>query len=141
MNEDEIQYLEKALNNENNESLINLTFDKIDKKKREIFEELDLSTSEIKKFLKKLEDYRYIEEIQELQYGNYFRWINLNNAENLKLTTGGILCEIKVDNNIHLVFKNNMNRFFEINMEENIIFQKLSDQERIILYALDHLEN
>ena len=141
MNEDEIQYLEKALNNENNESLINLTFDKIDKKKREIFEELDLPTIQIKKFLKKLEDYRYIEEIQELQYGNYFRWINLNNAENLKLTTGGILCEIKVDNNIHLVFKNNMNRFFEINMEENIIFQKFSDQERIILYALDHLEN
>mgnify|MGYP001164212281 FL=1 len=141
MNEDEIQYLEKALNNENNESLINLTFDKIDKKKREIFEELDLPTIQIKKFLKKLEDYRYIEEIQELQYGNYFRWINLNNPENLKLTTGGILCEIKVDNTIHLVFKNNMNRFFEINMEENIIFQKFSDQERIILYALDHLEN
>ena len=141
MNEDEIQYLEKALNNENNESLINLTFDKIDKKKREIFEELHLSRSEIKKFLKKLEDYRYIEEIQELQYGNYFRWINLNNPENLKLTSGGILCEIKVDNNIHLVFKNNMNRLFQINMEENFIFQKFSDQERIILYALDYLEN
>ena len=141
MNEDDIQYLEKALNNENNVSLMNLTFDKIDKKKKEIFEELDLSTTEIKKNLKKLEDYRYIEEIQELQYGNYFRWINLNNPENLKLTSGGILCEIKVDNNIHLVFKNNMNRFFQINMEENFIFQKFSDQERIILYALDHLEN
>tara|TARA_B100001057_G_C22648885_1_gene871287 strand:- start:406 stop:831 length:426 start_codon:yes stop_codon:yes gene_type:complete len=140
MNEDEIKYLEKALNNENNESLINLTFDKIDKKKREIFEELELSRSKIKKFLKKLEDYRYIEEIQELQYGNYFRWINLNNLEDLKLTSGGILCEIKVDNNIHLVFKNNMNRFFQINMEDNFIFQKFSDQERIILYALDHLE-
>ena len=54
---------------------------------------------------------------------------------------GGVLCEIKVEDNINLVFKNFMNRYFQINMEENLLFQKLSDQERVILYALDHLES
>ena len=33
--------------------------------------------------------------------------------------------------------KNNMNRFFQINLDENLIFQKLTDQEKIILYAID----
>ena len=79
--------------------------------------------------------YTHIERVSD-----YFRWINLNNPENLKLTNGGILCEIKVEDNLNLVFKNRMNMFFQINMEENLLFQKFSDQERIILYALDYLE-
>jgi len=34
----------------------------------------------------------------------------------------------------------NSRRFFQITMEESFIFQKLSDQERVILYVLDHLD-
>ena len=137
MNENEIEYLEKALNNENNELLMKLTFNKIDKKKKDILDELNLSKKETKILLKKLEDYRYIDEMQELQYGSYIRWIKLNNPDNLKLTNGGILCEIKIEDNIILVFKNNTNLFFQINMEECLLFQKFTDQERVILYAVD----
>ena len=36
-----------------------------------------------------------------------------------------------------LLLKNNINRIFQINLEENLIFQKLTDQEKIILYAID----
>ena len=140
MNIDEIEYLEKAINNEKNDSISNLTFDKIDKKKKEILEELDLSKTKVKELLKKLEDYRYVEEIQELQLGNFIRWINLNEPENIELVkVGGILCESKIEDSINLVIKNPMNRHFQINMEENLIFQKLSDQERVILYALDYV--
>ena len=140
MNIDEIEYLEKAINNEKNDSISNLTFDKIDKKKKEILEELDLSKTKVKELLKKLEDYRYVEEIQELQLGNFIRWINLNDPENIELVkVGGILCESKIEDSINLVIKNPMNRHFQINMEENLIFQKLSDQERVILYALDYV--
>ena len=140
MNEDEIHYLEKALNNENNESLSNLTFDIIDRKKREIVKELSLSRNETNDLLKRLEDYRYVEEMQELRIGNYIRWIDLNNPDNLELKNGAILSEIRIEDNIILVFKNFISkRFFQINMEENLLFQKLSDQEKVILYALDHL--
>ena len=134
-----MNYLEKALNNESNESLINLTFDKIEKKKSEILEEINLFKKDIKHLLKKLEDYRYVDEMHELQYGRYIRWINLNNPNCLKLTTGGILCEIKIEDNIILVLKNNLNHFFQINMEECLLFQKLTDQEKVVLYALDSI--
>jgi hypothetical protein len=139
MNDSEINYLEKALNNENNQSLCNLTFDKIERKKNVIIDELQLSNKENKELLKKLDNYRYVEEMQELQYGNYLRWINLNNPEDLKLAMGGVLCEIKIEDNIYLVIKNFMNRHFQINMDENLLFQKLSDQEQVILYALDYV--
>ena len=34
-----------------------------------------------------------------------------------------------------------MNRHFQINMEENLLFQKLSNQELVILYALEYVNN
>jgi len=139
MNDNEIQYLEKAINNEKNEFIVDLTFDKIERKKKEILDELNLSKKETRELFKKLDNYRYVEEIQELQYGNYIRWINLTNPDNLKLATGGILCEIKIEDNIYLVIKNFMNRHFQINMDENLLFQKLSEQEMILLYALDYV--
>ena len=47
---------------------------------------------------------------------------------------------IKIEENIILVLKNVVSKkFFQINMEENLLFQKLSDQEKVILYAVEHL--
>ena len=139
MNEDEIAYLEKALTNENNENITKVTFKEADKKKQELLYEIGLSPGEQKKLIKKLEDYRYVDELPELQEGRYIRWINLTNPDNLKLTNGGILCEIKIEDSVILVLKNNMNRFFQLNMDECLIFQRYSDQEKVILYAVDYL--
>ena len=63
----------------------------------------------------------------------------MQTLELARLTNGGILCEIKIEDTVILVLKNSMNRFFQINMDENLVFQRLSDQERIILYAVDYL--
>ena len=139
MDENDVLYLEKILTNETNENITNLNFQEIDDKKREIIDELELSNKVTKDLLKKLEDYRYIDEMHELQVGRYMRWINLTKPDNIKLTNGGILCEIKIEDAIILVLKNSMNRFFQINMDENFVFQRLSDQEKIILYAVDYL--
>ena len=63
-------------------------------------------------------------------------------SENLKLTNGGIIIDIDIINNcIQLKVKNNMNRIFQIKFDEVIIFQKISQQEGVILSILDHLEN
>ena len=140
MNSEEIAYLEKALTNETNENIINLTFADVEQKKREILEELNLSKAEITKLLKKLDDYRYIDELPELQQGRYLRWINLTNPAKLKLTNGGILCDINIEDNVVLVLKNNVNNIFRINMDKCLIFQRFSDQERVILYAIDYLQ-
>ena len=141
MNEEEIAYLEKALNNDNNENITNLTFKDVNQKKQIILEDLQLSNNELKKMLKKLEDYKYIDELPELQDGRYIRWINLSNPDNLKLTNGGILCDIKIEDSVILVLKNNFNNFFCVNMDKSLVFQKFSLQEKVILYALDYVNN
>ena len=73
--------------------------------------------------------------------GYYIRWIPLKNPDNLKLTNGGIIVDIDIINNcFQIKVKNNRNRVFQIKFDECCIFQKLSNQERVILGVLDYLE-
>ena len=64
MNEEEIAYLEKALNNDNNENITNLTFKDVNEKKQIILADLQLSNNELEKMLKKLEDYNILTNYQ-----------------------------------------------------------------------------
>ena len=142
MNEEAMQFLNHSLNNDNNESINNLTSELIKERKETILNELPITKKELGNLTKKLKGYRYVEELQELHIGCYIRWIKLKNPEDeIKLTNGALLCDIKIEDNILLVCKNNMNRIFNVNMSENLIFQKLTDQEKIILYAIHCLSN
>lgn len=140
MNEYDVEFLEKSLENSNNKNISKLTFENINLQKNNIISQLNLSKKESKNLLNKLKDYQYVDEVPELVEGRYIRWINITNPNNLKLTNGGILCEIKIQDYITLVLKNNMNRIFQINLDENLVFQKLTDQEKIILYAIDIID-
>ena len=131
--------LKKALENENNESIVNLTISKIKGQKKDILQKLNLSTENLKDNLKKLKEYRYINNINDLNYGSFIRCINLKKVDNIKLTNGGYVCDIKVNNGIELLCRNNYNNFFQIRFDENLIFQKLTDQEKIILNVLKNL--
>lgn len=135
----DIDTLSKALDNEENEELLNLDNSKIKCIKNDILQKLGLPTSKLKAYHKTLKNYRYIDELPGIRYGAYIRWISLRDPANIKLTNGGIICDIKVEDCIHIVCKNNMNRFFEIKMGECLIFQKLSEQEQILLSAMDYL--
>lgn len=137
MNEADVSFLEKSLTNESNKNITNLTFDNINKNKEAIISDLYLTKREKVTLLKQLKDYQYIDEFPDLVEGRYIRWINIINPQDIKLTNGGILCEIKIEDYVTLVMKNKMNRFFQINLDENLIFQKLTDQEKVILYAID----
>ena len=103
----------------------------------DIINELNLSKKNTKELLKKLKDYQYIDEYSQLTEGRYLRWINLTNPDALKLTNGGILCEIKIKDSISLIMKNKNNVFFQIKLDECLLFQRLTTQEKIILYAID----
>jgi hypothetical protein len=130
-----------ALNNNNNESIIELDHIQIAKDKNDILQKLNIPTKELKELHKKLKTYRYINSLDELRFGGYIRWISLKNPDAIKLTNGGIVCDMKeIDKDIHIKCKNNMNRMFQIKISEGIIFQKLNDQEQVILKALKHLE-
>ena len=131
-----------ALDNEENANLLNIDLSTIKEQKESIFAKLELPTTVINALMKKLEAYKFVDELPDMKYGSYIRWISLKNPDDLKLTNGGIVCEIKVeDDGIIIVCKNRFNRFFQLNMNENLIFQKMSDQELVLLSALDFVNS
>lgn len=150
MDKDSIQYLKTSLENENNIPIFDLTSAYIKKSKEAVIQELPITKNNFNELKKKLKDYRFVDEIQELHIGAHTRWINLkiiNDAlpnckklDNVYLNKGAVLVDINIDNNINLVFKNYINKFFSINMDENLIFQKLTNQEKIILFTIDNID-
>lgn len=135
----DIDKLLNALDNENNERLINMNTNQIEQMKKDVLSELELEEETIQDYMKKLKEYIYIDELNELKEGAYIRWIPLNNTE-YSLTGGSIFCETLIkDDGIKLRCKNFSNKHFEISMEDCIIFQKLSAQEQVLLSALDYL--
>ena len=52
-----------------------------------------------------------------------------------------MIADIKIQNSqIQILCKNFKNIFFQIKFDECIIFQKISEQEHVILSVLDYLE-
>lgn len=140
MNSQEIDNLLKGLDNEENISLLELDMRVIKQQKNDILQRMQFSGDKLKEYHKKLKNYRYIDEIKDLRYGSFLRWFNISKTDNIKLSFGGLLCDIKiVDDGVHLICKNFKNKHMQIKMEECIIFQKLSDQEHVILDVLGYL--
>jgi len=130
-----------ALNNENNEDIVDLDFATIATNKNKILQQLNLKRADLIIFQKKLKEYRFIDDIKNLKFGGYVRWISLKNPEHIKLTNGGIICDMKeMNDDIHIRCKNNMNMIFQIKLSEVLLFQKLTNQEKIILKAMTYIE-
>jgi len=137
----DIESLLHALDNDNNEGIVDLNMATIAKNKNDILQKLRLPRNELVALQKKLKLYRYIDDLKDIRFGGYIRWISLKNPEIIKLTNGGIVCDIKeINDDIHIKCKNRMNMIFQTKLSEGIIFQKLSDQEQVILNALKYLE-
>jgi hypothetical protein len=130
----------KALDNEKNENILNFTTKKIKEIKLKIITELKLEQKDMLHCIKKLEGYRYVDELDELKYGAFIKWIPIINSDQLPLHAGGIICDIKITNNgVSIVCKNFKGRYFQFKMSDHLIFQKLTYQEQILLMAIDHL--
>ena len=136
-----MEQLVEYFNNENNSSIIKLSYSQIKNDVNNILLKLQYSGNMLKTLHKKLKEYRHVDDLQDIQTGRYIRWINLKNPNNLKLTNGGIIIDIKIiDDEIHISCKNSMNFIMQIRLEECVIFQKITDQEHVILSALKYLE-
>jgi len=133
-----------ALEDESNESLLNFTTKKIKEMNLKILKELHLSKTDTLELLAKLKEYKYVDEMNDLKYGAYIRWIFIDNPDKISLTKGGIFCEMKItDKGVFCVCKNHgfNTRHFQISMDKTLIFQKLTTQEQVLLSALDHLSS
>lgn len=132
----------RALENENNAVISTLTTRKITAEKLGQLRQLGLTPHGLQDYMTKLKDYRHVDDLNGLNHGAYIRWIDLKNPEQLTLAKGGIVCDIKIgQKGVSLLCKIYPNpALFYINMDECLIFQRLSQQERILLVALDYLD-
>jgi hypothetical protein len=138
----DVNKLLQALDDESNENLLNFTTKKIKEMNLKVLNELHLSNKDTLELLGKLKDYKYVDEMNDLKYGSYIRWISIEEPENISLTKGSLFCEMKItDNGVYCICKNYgfNTRHFQISMDKSLIFQKLTNQELILLSALDHL--
>jgi hypothetical protein len=105
--------------------------------------QLELSQSVLADYIYKLRDYRYVDDLNGLSHGAYIRWIDLKNPERLCLARGAIICDIKIgQKGVQLLCKTHPSpAMFHVIMDEVMIFQRLSQQESIILSAMDHLDD
>jgi hypothetical protein len=109
--------------------------------KNKILKKLVVEQEELKHYNNLLKEYRYIDEIDEFRPGSYIRWFNLKKVESFKLMRGGFIVDLKPTNDdILILCKNGNNRFFNIKINESIIFQKNTAQEQILIKILDHMK-
>jgi hypothetical protein len=138
----DLNKLVKALDNTNNDNIMNLTTRKLMELNLKILKELMFDKETLINYLRKLKGYKYIDEIDELKHGAFIKWIPITDPENLPLNQCGLICDIKItDDGVIIVCKNFMHRHYTFKTDEVLIFQKLSNQEMVIISALDHLEN
>lgn len=133
--------LTKALDNVNNDNIMNLTTRKLMELNLKILKELMLDNETLINYLRKLKGYKYVDEIGDLKQGAFIKWIRITDPSNLVLNQCGLICDIKItDDDVIIICKNFMHRYYTFKMDEVLIFQKLTDQEMVIISALDHLD-
>ena len=138
----DVNKLIKALDDDSNEQLLNFTSKKIVEMNLKIINELQLERKEALELMKKIKGYKYVDELNDLKYGTYLRWIPVIDPDNIHITKGALFCEYKIkDDGVYLICKNfgYLSKHFQIKLDENLVFQKLTDQELVLLSALDHL--
>jgi hypothetical protein len=134
-----------SLDNDRNLSISKLTYDKINNMKYNMLERLGINDDELESMLHKLADYRYVEELQDIQHGAFIRYVPLTSKNGQKegeivLKNGGFICEVKIlGSGVHLLCRNHFRKIFQLKLDEVLIFQKLSNQEEIILSVFDYL--
>lgn len=112
------------------EYLENKTAEKI---RQEIIDVCFRENINTKNILDKLSEYRYVNRICDLIRGKFIRWIRLS-GNDTTLTKGGIVTDIKIlENGIHILIKNALNRFIQYKYDDCITFQKLSVEELLYI--------
>ena len=140
----DINAILSAMNKTENNTIANLTMKKIDARRHEILSSLNLTPEKMAEFERKLPMYRVIENPYELKHNQLIRWIPLRSLETRPyITLGGTLFSVREnpEEGIHVVTIRNVKRFvFNIKFELNVVFQRLSQEEMLILRAVEYVD-
>jgi hypothetical protein len=103
-----------------------LTYPKINRIKKKVLDKIKIDPEKVK-------EYRYVDELHELKTGGYVRWVNVEDTS--KLMAGGFVVRVDIEEEGTRIVCKNRGKIFQFWMDECIVFQKISDQEHIILLA------
>ena len=141
INELDIDKLMKSLNDEENEALLKLTTNKIKTIKNNALQQLPLNKNELKVMNEKLNGYRFVDELSDIKFGSYVRWIKLTNPDSIKLTKGGHVTSMMMSRGDACVTcRGFRNMLFRFRLDEVMLFQKHTNQEEILLLVIDYLQ-
>ena len=70
------ELLEQALNNPNNSNFIDYSYENIYKSKNDILQKLNYDSKTLKHINKKLKNFIYIEDFNNLTPNSFIKWIN-----------------------------------------------------------------
>jgi hypothetical protein len=106
---------------------------------------LPISNTVISEFCSKLIEYRFIDQIFQLQKGKHIRWIRKQQGKTTHdiqpiLTNGGILLDIKFTNKGVSILCKNKDRFIQYNFDDCLTYQKLSADEMVIIGCIELAE-
>lgn len=105
----------------------------------DVLSELDLAHDTLQAYCRKLVDYEYTEDVDDLVLGKYVRWIRIPTSDldaDPKLVTGGKLMSVRFQDNGTFVVVFAGNRVTQYRFDHFLTFQKLSEEEQLILYSL-----
>jgi len=134
-----------AMTKTENMTIANMTLSKIAARRQEVLSTMNLTPEKYAEFERKLHMYRVIEHPDELKHNQLIRWIPLRSLETRPyVTLGGCLFRVKYneEESIHTVTIRNVKKFvFNIKFELNAVFQRLSQEELLILRAVEYVES
>jgi hypothetical protein len=132
-----------AMTKTENSTIANMTLKKIAARRHEVLSTMNLTPEKMAEFERKLQMYRVIETPDELKHNQLIRWIPLRSLETRPyITLGGCLFRVRYneEDSLHIVTIRNVKRFvFNIKFELNAVFQRLSQEELLILHAVEYV--
>jgi hypothetical protein len=141
----DINAILSAMNKTENNTIANMTLKKITARRHEILSSLNLTKEKMEEFERKLHMYRVIEDPWDLKHNQLIRWIPLRSLETRPyVTLGGTLFRVRenVEEKVHIVTIRNIKKFvYNIRFELNVVFQRLSQEELMILRVVEYVED
>ena len=141
----DINAILSAMNKTENNTIANMSLKKITARRHEILSSLNLTTEKMEEFERKLHMYRVIEDPWDLKHNQLIRWIPLRSLETRPyVTLGGTLFRVRenVEEKVHIVTIRNIKKFvYNIRFELNVVFQRLSKEELMILRVVEYVED
>ena len=133
--------LAHAISRVKDETIIDTNLSEIATVKNNVLQQLQLSSDMLRDINTRLKRYRYIDEITELNRGDYVRWIDLNDSTEIKLAMGAFVCDVEINTDgMHIKLRSVTGRYIQLRMDEIMLFRKMTDDELVVLSAMKYLD-